>query len=68
MNALKLVWAETFGLFVDDGALALQVVVLIAIIASAVKFAGLEALVGGFALLVGCLAILAASLWRKARG
>lgn len=68
MNLLKLIWEETFGMFVDDGALALQIVVLIAAIAGAVKLMGLSPLLGGVLLLAGCLALLALSLLRRTRG
>jgi hypothetical protein len=67
MNLMKLVWDEVFGMFVDDGALALQAVVLIAAVASAVKVIGLPPLLGGVLLLAGCLAALGLSLWRKTR-
>lgn len=67
MTLLKMIWDETFGLFVDDGALALQVVALIAALTAAVKLAGLPPLMAGGLLIAGLLAILAASLWRKTR-
>lgn len=68
MSILKMIWDETFGLFVDDEALALQVVALIAALTAAVKLAGLVPMMAGGLLIVGLLAILAASLWRKTRG
>lgn len=67
MNLLKLIWDETLGMFVDDGALALQAVVLIAAITGAVKLAGLSPLLGGVLLLAGCLVVLGLSLLRKTR-
>ena len=68
MTILKAIWDETFGLFVDDGALALQIVILIAALAAAVKLAGLPPLLAAALLIVGLLSILAVSLRRKARG
>lgn len=68
MTWLKLIWDEALGLFVDDGALAFQVVVLIALVAGAVKLLGLSPLLGGVLLLAGCLAVLGLSLSRKVRG
>jgi len=65
MTMMKVIWDETFGLFVDDGALALQVVVLVAALTAGVKAFGLAPLLAGGALILGLLAILAASLWRK---
>ncbi len=67
MNLLKLIWDETLGMFVDDGALALQAVILIAGITAAVKLAGLSPLLGGVLLLAGCLVVLGLSLLRKTR-
>ena len=67
MTVLKLIWDETFGLFVDDEALALQVVALIAVLTAAVKLAGLAPLAAGGLLVAGLLAILGASIWRKTR-
>ena len=67
MNLLKMIWDETIGMFVDDGALALQAVLLIAAVTAAVKLIGLPPIVGGLLLLVGCLVILGLSLARKAR-
>jgi hypothetical protein len=67
MSLLKTIWDETLGMFVDDGALALQAVILIAAVAGAVKLMGLSPLIGGVLLLVGCLAALGLSLWRKIR-
>jgi hypothetical protein len=68
MTLLKIIWDETLGMFVDDGALALQALVLIGAVAAAVKLLGLSPLLGGVVLLVGCLAALGLSLLRKIRG
>lgn len=68
VNLLKVIWDETFGMFVDDGALALQVVVLIGVLAGAVKLAGLPPLWAAPLLIMGLLGILALSLRRKVRG
>ncbi|TPO03094.1 hypothetical protein [Mesorhizobium sp. B1-1-5] len=65
---IRLVFNELVGMFVDDGNLALLALILIALIAAAVKFLGLPPLVGGFLLLAGCLAILLQSTRRAARG
>lgn len=65
---IRLVFNELVGMFVDDGNLALLALILIALIAAAVKVLGLPPLVGGFLLLAGCLAILLESTRRAARG
>ena len=64
MTLLRTIWDETVGMFVDDGALALQVVVLIVALTVAVKLLGLAPLLAAILVLVGCLAILAFSLRR----
>lgn len=64
---IRLVFNEVVGMFVDDGNLALLALILIALIAAAVKVLGLPPLVGGFLLLFGCLAILLESTRRAAR-
>jgi hypothetical protein len=68
MTILRMIWDETFGLFVDDGALALQVVVLIAALTASVKLVGVPPLLAAMLLIVGLLGILAVSLLRKVRG
>ncbi len=67
MKLLKMIWEETLGMFVDDGALALQAVLLIAAVTAAVKLAGLSPLLGGVIVLAGCLVALGLSLRRKVR-
>ena len=68
MTILKAIWDETFGLFVDDGALALQIVVLISVLTASVKLLGVPPLLAAMLLIVGLLGILAVSLLRKVRG
>ncbi|TPK94103.1 MULTISPECIES: hypothetical protein [unclassified Mesorhizobium] len=68
MTVIRLVFKELVGMFVDDGSLALLALILIALIAAAVKFLGLPPLIGGLLLLAGCLAILLQSTRRAARG
>jgi hypothetical protein len=67
MNAIRLVAREFFGMFVDDGSLALLALVLVAAVTAAVKLLSLPPLLGGALLLVGCLAILLQSVRRAAR-
>jgi hypothetical protein len=38
-NILKVVFKEFFGMFIDDGALALAALLLIAVVGALVKFA-----------------------------
>ena len=67
MNVIRLAAKEFFGMFVDDGSLALLALVLVAIITAAVKLLALPPLAGGILLLAGCLAILLYSVRRAAR-
>ena len=67
MKFLRAAWEELAGLFVDDGSLAAFSVVLIVLVAGAVKLASVPALWGALALLVGAIAILAESLVRAVR-
>ncbi|MGZ2384016.1 hypothetical protein [Rhizobium leguminosarum] len=67
MNILKVVFREFFGMFIDDGALALLALLLIAAVGVLVKFAHVDALLGAALLLVGCLMVLAESVARAAR-
>lgn len=67
MNTIKAILREIWGLFVDDGNLAAQTLVLVLAIAALVKGFGLAPLVGAGLLIVGCLLILAFSLRRKLR-
>lgn len=67
MKLLNTIWNEFIGLFVDDGNLALHVLILVFGIAALVKLAILAPLAGAAILLVGCLFILAVSLDRKSR-
>ncbi len=67
MNFLRIALQELIGMFIDDGALALLSIVLIAVIAVAVEYAGLPGFAGGILLLIGCIVILAESTYRAAR-
>jgi len=67
MNAVRLIAREFFGMFVDDGNLALLALVLVAAGVAAVKLLALPPLIGGVLLLVGCLAVLLHSVRRAAR-
>lgn len=64
---MKAMLDEFIGLFVDDGAIALLVSLLVVVVAAAVKVMGLPATVGGFVLPVGRLCVLALRLARATR-
>jgi hypothetical protein len=67
MTFLRRAATEFVALFIDDGALAIAVLVLIGGVAAAVKAAALAPLAGGVLLLVGCIVILVESVHRVAR-
>ena len=52
MGALRTIIVKFVGLFIDDGALALAALILIAVIAAGVKWAGHPALGGAVLLLM----------------
>ena len=66
MSVIRAILAELVSLFIDDGALALLAVLLIAAIAAAVELLTLPPLAGAILLFAGCIAILADSLRRAA--
>jgi hypothetical protein len=67
MTFLRSAATEFVALFIDDGALAIAVLVLIGGVAAAVNAAALAPLAGGVLLLVGCIVILVESVHRVAR-
>ncbi|MBW8789313.1 hypothetical protein HFO94_27235 [Rhizobium leguminosarum] len=67
MNILTIALKELFGMFIDDGALALLALLLIAAVAVLVKFVHVDALLVAVLFLLACLLILAESLARAAR-
>jgi hypothetical protein len=67
MNAIRIAFREFLGLFVDDGSLALFVILLIALVTAAVEEDWLPPLAGGAALLIGLVLLLMESVNRAAR-
>jgi len=59
-------WREVAGLFVDDGWLAVAILVVIAVAAAISRLPGASLAAGGV-LLVGCLAVLFANVVRAAQ-
>ncbi len=62
MNMLKAVGRELFGLFVDDGALALGVCAIVLLAALSTLLIPDRPLATGALLLMGCLGVLVANL------
>ena len=67
MTIIRTAISEFLGLFIDDGSLALFVVILIAFATAMVKISNLPPLLGAGALGLGCVLLLAESLYRVVR-
>lgn len=67
MKLLSSIFHELLGLFIDDGSLALQLVLLILATVVSVRGLGLDPLLASVLLLLGCIVVLALSLSRAAR-
>ena len=67
MNLVKQIWEELVGMFVDDGALATQMAIMVAAVTLAVKLLGVPPLWAATILIPGCLVILATSIKRARR-
>ena len=67
MTMLKELAAELIGMFVGETRLTISVLVVVAAVGSLVDFIGLDPLLGGAALLLGCLILLIESVCRSAR-
>jgi hypothetical protein len=67
MTMLKELAAELIGMFVGERRLTISILAVVAAVGSLVDFIGLAPLVGGAALLFGCLVLLIESVCRSAR-
>jgi hypothetical protein len=67
MSLLKDVAAELLGMFLADARLSGAVLMLVLVIAALVLSAALQPLLGGAALLIGCLGILVEASVRETR-
>jgi hypothetical protein len=67
MNILRAVLRELLGLFVDDGALAAQIVAVVILAAAAAALVPDFPSAAGGILLLGCVGVLMASVARGAR-
>ena len=67
MKILRMAIKEIVGMFIDDGALALLTIALIACIGLMVKIEVIGGLTGACLLFLGCVFILAESVARAAR-
>lgn len=67
MTMLKELAAELTGMFVGEKRLTISVLAVVAIAAALVDFIGVYPLLGGAALLLGCVILLVESVLRGAR-
>jgi hypothetical protein len=67
MRMLKELAAELIGMFVGEPRLTISILVVVAAVGSLVDFIDLDPLLGGAALLFGCLVLLIESVCRSAR-
>ena len=67
MEFLRTTLKELRDLFIDDGNLVFLLLSLIAIISNAVKWLGLQPILGGILLLIGYLTLLTESVMRYRR-
>ena len=67
MNALKAVFREVAGLFIEDGSLALEIIAVVVLAGVLARLLPDSPAVAGGILLIGCLAVLGANVARAAR-
>jgi hypothetical protein len=67
MSLLKEVIAELIGMFFGDARLTIALLLLIAIAGALIELSGIDPLVGGIVLILGCPALLIANLRRERR-
>jgi len=67
MTALKAIFRELAGLFVEDGTLALEIIAIVILAGVFARLLPDRPLAAGGILLVGCLAALGANVVRAAR-
>ncbi len=67
MSVLRLIWAELFGMFVDDGRFAVAILAWLALCGVLLPRLGLPAAVPPVALAAGLCAILVESVLRRRR-
>jgi hypothetical protein len=67
MNSLKAVLREVAGLFVEDGALALEIIAVVVLAGVLARLLPDNPAVAGGILVIGCLGVLGANVARAAR-
>jgi len=67
MSLLKEVIAELIGMFFGDARLTIALLLLVAVAGALIELSGIDPLVGGIVLILGCPALLIANLRRERR-
>jgi hypothetical protein len=67
MMLLRDIAVELVGMFLADARLSIGILILVALVAALTESHALAPLLGGGALLIGCLAILVLATWRESR-
>jgi hypothetical protein len=67
MSLLKEVAAELIGMFFGDARMTIALLLLIAVAGTLIELTGIDPLVGGSVLILGCPALLIANLRRDSR-
>lgn len=67
MNTLRLIWSEFVGLFIDDEFLAIAIIAVVVIAIALTYWLHAPSLLVGGVLLLGCSAVLLASVYRGAK-
>jgi len=67
MSLLKEVGAELIGMFFGDARLTIALLLLIVVAGALIELTGIDPLVGGIVLILGCPALLIANLRRERR-
>jgi hypothetical protein len=67
MSLLKEIGAELIGMFFGDARLTIALLLLIAVAGALIELTGIDPLVGGIVLILGCPALLIANLRRERR-
>lgn len=67
MNILKDVFSELFSMFVADARLTAAILAIVVVVALLINWTSMPPLAGGMLLLLGCIAVLLASIYREAK-
>lgn len=67
MTLISAIGQQVFALFVDDGSLAIAILIWVAIVAGLISVFGVSAIVAGGLLFAGLVAILIENVLRRAR-